>query len=113
LGSQSGTALLDKFTHCLLVKCSAEMLDTLLTTLIRQLQSADGDKSEAKAVAKRFVRSVTRVFVVFNIEMSPGQSRKKALQSATQPLQRCKRVFQVSLRSCLIKLLTFENNVGK
>merc|ERR1719186_2213937 len=36
LASQSGTALLDKFSHCLLVKCSAEMLDTLLTTLIRQ-----------------------------------------------------------------------------
>merc|ERR1719195_293449 len=39
LASQSGTALLDKFTHCLLVKCSQEMLDTLLSTLIRQLQT--------------------------------------------------------------------------
>ena len=27
LGSQSGTALLDKFTHCLLVKCPEGMLD--------------------------------------------------------------------------------------
>ena len=40
LSSQSGTALLDKFSHCLIVKCSAEMLDTLLTTLIRQMQTA-------------------------------------------------------------------------
>jgi E3 ubiquitin-protein ligase EDD1 len=103
----------DSTTSFYFIQCLADVLDTLLMTLIPQLQSADGDKSEAKAVAKRFVRSVTRVFVVFNIEMSPGQSRKKALQSATQPLQRCKRVFQVSLRSCLIKLLTFENNVGK
>ena len=46
LASQSGTALLDKFTHCLVVKCSAEMLDTLLTTLIRQLQlSGQGKQS--------------------------------------------------------------------
>ena len=39
LASQSGTALLDKFTNYLVVKCSAEMLDTLLSTLIRQLQT--------------------------------------------------------------------------
>ena len=37
LTSQSGTALLDKFTHCLLVKCSGEMLDVLLDTIIRQV----------------------------------------------------------------------------
>jgi E3 ubiquitin-protein ligase EDD1 len=80
----------DSTTSFYFIQCLADVLDTLLMTLIPQLQSADGDKSEAKAVAKRFVRSVTRVF---NIEMSPGQSRKKALQSATEPLQRCKRVF--------------------
>ena len=48
-------------------------------------------------MAKRFVRSVIRVFVVFNVEMSPAQGKKRALQSATQPLQRCKRAFQVGL----------------
>jgi hypothetical protein len=69
------------------------MLDTLLTTLIHQLQSADVNKYEAKAVAKRFVQSATRVFVVFNIEMSPRQRRKKAMQFATQTLQRYNRVF--------------------
>ena len=31
LGSQSGTALLDKFTHCLLVKCPEGMLDRYST----------------------------------------------------------------------------------
>lgn len=96
LASQSGTALLDKFTHCLLVKCSAEMLDSLLTTLIRQLQVAGSDPS-TKAVVRRFVRSVARVFVVFNVEMAPGGGKKKA-QSATQPLTRCKKVFQVRQR---------------
>ena len=106
LGSQSGTALLDKFTHALLVKCSAEMLDTLLTTLIRQLQGSD--KAEARLVAKRFVRSVTRVFVVFNVEMSPGQSKKKALQSTT-PLQRCKRVFQGLINIAVEELCEIAN----
>ena len=47
LASQSGTALLDKFTHCLIVKCSAEMLDALLTTLIKKLQNTpDSTKDE-------------------------------------------------------------------
>ena len=46
-------------------------------------------------MARRFVRSVTRIYVVFNVELSPTQSKKKSLQSAAQPLQRCKRVFQV------------------
>jgi hypothetical protein len=51
LAAQSGTALLDKFTHCLVVKCSAEMLDTLLTTLIRQLQlSGQGKLQRLEAV---------------------------------------------------------------
>merc|ERR1719466_399127 len=66
LASQSGTALLDKFSHCLLVKCSAEMLDTLLTTLIRQLQTTTQDvtkQADAKVVVRRFVRSVARIFV--------------------------------------------------
>jgi E3 ubiquitin-protein ligase EDD1 len=93
LSSQSGTALLDKFTHCLLVKNSADMLDTLLNTLIRQLKM----QTEAKMVAKRFVRSVIRVFVVFNVELAPGHGKKKSLHhsSSSQPLQKCKRVFQV------------------
>lgn len=37
LEEQCGTTLLDKFTQCLLVKCHMEMLDALLTTLIREM----------------------------------------------------------------------------
>ena len=62
LASQSGTALLDKFTHCLIVKCSAEMLDTLLTTLIKKIQNApDSSKEEVKATVQRFVRFVLNI----------------------------------------------------
>lgn len=76
---QSGTALLDKFTHSLLVKCSAEMLDTLLTTLIRELQndSIPGRMEEAAVVARRFVRSVARIFVIFTIEMAPNSTKRR------------------------------------
>ena len=107
LTSQSGTALLDKFTHCLLVKCSGEMLDVLLDTIIRQLASPEltlEGRDEARLVARRFVRSVTRIYVVFNVELSPTQSKKKSLQSAAQPLQRCKRVFQVCSARIISKI---------
>ena len=50
-------------------------LDTLLTTLIRRLRHAQSatSKAEAAEVARRFVRSVARVFVVLSIEMTPGK----------------------------------------
>ena len=70
----------------------------MLETLIRHLQSGSpAERAEARTVTKRFVRSVIRVFVVFNVEMSPAAlgNKKRALQSATQPLMRCKRAFQV------------------
>ena len=76
------------------------MLDTLLNTLIRQIKL---QPEVARIVAKRFVRSVIRVFVVFNIELPPGQAKKRSAlhhhhhqQSATisQPMAKCKRVFQ-------------------
>lgn len=107
LASQSGTALLDKFSHCLLVKCSAEMLDTLLTTLIRQLQTTVNQPikhAEAKTTVRRFVRSVARLFVVLSIETSPGQNKKKSPASAVQPLQRCKRVFQALINLSIEEL---------
>merc|ERR1719342_1115844 len=107
LASQSGTALLDKFTHCLLVKCSAEMLDTLLSTLIRQLQTTAGDNSrqlEARSVIRRFVRSVARIFVALSVESSPGHNKKKSPASARQPLQACKRVFQALINISIEEL---------
>ncbi|XP_046991563.1 E3 ubiquitin-protein ligase UBR5 [Schistocerca americana] len=100
LQSQSGTTLLDKFTYCLLVKCSAEMLDTLLTTLIRELQNEciPGRQEDAKTVARRFVRSVARIFVIFSIEMAPNTAKRRSLNSMSQPLMKCKRVFQALIK---------------
>ena len=73
------------------------MLDTLLVTMIRQLQTTTQDlakQTEAKNVIRRFVRSVARIFVALSVESSPGHNKKKSPASARQPLQACKRVFQ-------------------
>ncbi|KAK6633415.1 hypothetical protein RUM44_004018 [Polyplax serrata] len=100
LQAQSGSALLDKFTHCLLVKCSTEMLDALLTTLIRELQNTTepGRQAEAKMVSRRFIRSVARIFVIFSIEMAPNSSKKRGLNSHNQHLLKCRRAFQALIK---------------
>ncbi|XP_068628932.1 E3 ubiquitin-protein ligase hyd isoform X10 [Battus philenor] len=93
--NQSGTTLLDKFTHALIVKCTNDMLDTLLHTLIREQQndSVPGRAERAREVARRFVRSVARIFVIFSVEMAPGAAKKKGPLSITSSLVRCRRVF--------------------
>ncbi|XP_041974178.1 E3 ubiquitin-protein ligase hyd isoform X2 [Aricia agestis] len=92
---QSGTTLLDKFTHALIVKCTNEMLDTLLHTLIREQQNdtIPNRAERAREVTRRFVRSVARIFVIFSVEMVPGAAKKKGPLSITSSLVRCRRVF--------------------
>ncbi|CAH1775507.1 unnamed protein product [Owenia fusiformis] len=106
LASQSGTARLDKFTHCLLVKCTSEMLDTILTTIIREMQneSIEGRKLEAKSVGRRFVRSVARIFVIISIELQPSSAKKKPLLNLAQPLVKCKRAFQALINIAIEEL---------
>ncbi|XP_066902270.1 E3 ubiquitin-protein ligase hyd isoform X4 [Halyomorpha halys] len=100
LHAQSGSALLDKFTHCLLVKCGSEMVESVVATLTRELQntSIPGRAEEAALVTRRFVRSVARIFVVFSVEMAPQASKRKAyltrVTGATGPIMKCKKVFQ-------------------
>ncbi|XP_060810644.1 E3 ubiquitin-protein ligase UBR5 isoform X1 [Amyelois transitella] len=92
---QSGTTLLDKFTHALIVKCTNETLDTLLNTLIREQQNdtVSGRPERAREVARRFVRSIVRIFVIFSVEMAPGAAKKKGPLTITSSLVRCRRVF--------------------
>ncbi|KAL4218424.1 E3 ubiquitin-protein ligase ubr5 [Mactra antiquata] len=113
LESQSGTARLDKFTHCLLVKCTKEMLDTLLTTLIGEMRSKnEARKVEAKMVARRFIRSVARIFVVLNIEMTPNSGKKKSPGiPSVQPLGKCKRAFQALINVAVEELCEIANSL--
>lgn len=53
------------------------MLDTLLTTLIREMQNiaVPKRKREALLVARRFMRSVVRIYVVRSVETSSEVGR--------------------------------------
>lgn len=106
LHSQSGTTLLDKFTHSLFVRCNHEPLDTLLTTLIKELlnDQTPGRIDEAQKVARRFVRSVARVFVIFSIEKVPNLDKQRASSSHSRYIQTCKRVFQALLKISIEEL---------
>lgn len=118
IGSQNGTALLDKFTHYLLLKVGVEMLDPLLVTIIKQCSDSNPVVAkEARLVARRFVRSVARICVVLCIELEPSnyqhlnalnqnlsaamnlnaQSNMLKKNSNASTLKRCKRVFQALL----------------
>ncbi|XP_075147167.1 E3 ubiquitin-protein ligase hyd isoform X2 [Haematobia irritans] len=96
LQNQNGSTLLDKFTHNLFVKCSSEHLDTLLMTLVREMQntSISNRIEDAEMVARRFVRSVARVFVIFNLEKFPNPERRKSLSLPQKHIQSCVKVFQ-------------------
>lgn len=127
LSSQQGTALLDRFTHSVLIKIGPEMLDVLLTTIIRESSSTiPGRSHEARSVARRFVRSVARNGVVLSVELSPinysqhinmldfpsvfnqvastsfsgGLNTSSSWKPTQQPasiLQKCRKVFQALL----------------
>lgn len=94
VAGQTGTTLLDKFTHCFFVKCQM-VLDVLLETIIKEMKNPDPKQSEyAVSVARRFVRSVVRIFVIFSIEMAPNSTKRRGLSNHNLPLSKCKRVFQ-------------------
>lgn len=105
LDGQTGTTLLDKFTHSLFVRCNGEPLDTLLNTLNRELQNTRvaNRVEEAQRVARRFVRSVARVFVVFSLERSPNPEKKSNTQ--TKHIQTCRRVFQTLIKISIEELI--------
>lgn len=78
IAGQTGTTLLDKFTHCFLVKCHLEVLEVLIETLVREMKNNDPERAEyAKNVVRRFVRSVVRIFVIFSIEMAPTSTKRR------------------------------------
>jgi len=88
LSGQQGTALLDRFTHSLLIKIGPEMLDVLLSTIIRESSSGNPSRvCESRLVAKRFVRSVARNGVVLSVELSPvNYSQQASISEATNTL---------------------------
>lgn len=55
-----------------------KLLDTLLGTLVKELQNkyTPGRREEAIAVTMRFLRSVARVFVILSVEMASSKKKK-------------------------------------
>ena len=43
-------------------------------------------------VSRRFVRSVSRLFVVLSVELTPSSNKKKGPAGYSQPLYKCRRV---------------------
>lgn len=95
LQAQTGTTLLDKFTHSLFVRCNIDPLEILLGTLVRELQndSVSGRTEEAQKVTRRFVRSVARVFVIFSVEKAHNSDRQRTTSAQTRHIQAYRKVF--------------------
>ena len=107
LQSQSGTSLLDKFTHSLIVRCSSDPLEKLLMTLVHELQneSIPGRAEEAQKVARRFVRSVARVYVIFSIERFQNPEKQRNSTTQTKHLQAYRRVFTALFKFAIEELV--------
>ncbi|XP_063710070.1 E3 ubiquitin-protein ligase hyd isoform X2 [Culicoides brevitarsis] len=95
LQAQTGTTLLDKFTHSLFVRCNIDPLDILLGTLVRELQNdaIPGRIEEAQKVTRRFVRSVARVFVIFSVEKAHNSDRQRTTSAQTRHILAYRKVF--------------------
>jgi len=86
------------FTHTLLVRCSnSDYLDKLLETLIHTMQSSqDRRREQGVLVARRFLRSVMRVFVVLTAQSTPEKLAAKS-SFHSQPTTKCRRAFVVRI----------------
>ncbi|KAK5646050.1 hypothetical protein RI129_004514 [Pyrocoelia pectoralis] len=104
--NQTGATLLDKFTHYLLVKCYLEVLEVLIETLVREMKKGESEHKEfATLVARRFVRSVVRIFVIFSVEMAPNSTRRRSnVNGYNLPISKCKRVFRSMVKVSIEEL---------
>lgn len=50
------------------------MVDTLVTTIIKELST---NSPEVHTIARRFIRSVIRVFVVYSVELAPQNNKRR------------------------------------
>lgn len=78
---QSGAIHLDQFVFGLLSgRCTPDMLDTLVSALIREMQNeAAGAERQARArlAAARLVRAVIRLYLLLSLQVTPNLARPK------------------------------------
>ncbi len=78
---QSGAIHLDQFVFGLLSgRCTPDMLDMLVSTLIREMQNeAAGVERQMRArlAAARLVRAVIRLYLLLSLQVTPNLARPK------------------------------------
>lgn len=53
------------------------MTDTLTTTIVRELNNPIANSAEVNTVARRFIRSAVRVYVVYSVELAPQNNKRR------------------------------------
>jgi E3 ubiquitin-protein ligase EDD1 len=53
------------------------MVDALVTTIVKELHSSLSNSAEVNTIARRFIRSVIRVFVVYSVELAPQNNKRR------------------------------------
>lgn len=53
------------------------MVDALVTTIVKELNNPLRNSVEANSIARRFIRSVIRVFVVYSVELAPQNNKRR------------------------------------
>lgn len=53
------------------------MVDALVTTIVKELHSSTSNSAEVNTIARRFIRSVIRVFVVYSVELAPQNNKRR------------------------------------
>lgn len=53
------------------------MVDALVTTIVKELHNPLSNSIEVNTIARRFIRSVIRVFVVYSVELAPQNNKRR------------------------------------
>lgn len=108
----AGTSRLDSFTHTLIVKCtSPDYLNRLLETLIHAVQvNKHRDHDDGVIMARRFLRSVIRIFIVLTAQSTPDKLAAKLSLYNQSALAKCRRTFTVSLNLTICSDFIFSRN---
>lgn len=53
------------------------MVDALVTTIVKELHNPVSNSTEVNTIARRFIRSVIRVFVVYSVELAPQNNKRR------------------------------------
>lgn len=53
------------------------MVDAIVTTIVKELHNSSSNLIEVNTIARRFIRSVIRVFVVYSVELAPQNNKRR------------------------------------